>query len=164
MKMHMVVLALLVVGVAFADVGPPSEPPEITVRLVSNGSAYAGLCEVAYECDVPALADGAQSMGEREMEFECIGGVCKNARWFYKLNPCFYPSHGHFEYMVGSKDGYGTTAQMAFDEAAAYDVEIDIDSGRVTKTTTRPSACPPIGIISLAVMGFGMFACSRLAK
>ncbi|MBI5228242.1 hypothetical protein HY988_06645 [Candidatus Micrarchaeota archaeon] len=90
-------LVLLMASFVFADVGPPPPEPNIKVIFLKDQDYYQGNISLSYVC---TLAPGPGPTGEREVNFTCSKGVCTNDYWYYKFNPCYYPTRGRFAFTL----------------------------------------------------------------
>ncbi|MCX8199992.1 MAG: hypothetical protein N3G76_00820 [Candidatus Micrarchaeota archaeon] len=127
-----IIMAALVMGIVFADVGPTAPRPQITVSLVKGGNPYTGSAEVEFVC----LEEGPESdspVGKRVARLACNKGICTNEDWFYKLNPCYAPGQGKFRYKLGEWETYKETGLFDFSRPGQYKVAVDVDTGIYTQ-------------------------------
>lgn len=156
MKAILFVFVLIFSSIVFADIGPSPDPPEITVMFIEQDAPYLGSMELRYRCNIPPDADNGP-MGDREVDFSCNNGVCKNAGWFYKLNPCFDNNQGYLAYKKPGETEYQKTDILAFSGNDDM-IEINLDSNEVTLIPgedKEPACCLSMGII--AFIGCGLF-------
>ncbi|MBU0590606.1 hypothetical protein KKF81_00560 [Candidatus Micrarchaeota archaeon] len=129
MKSKILILILLVCSLAFADVGPSPDPPQLIVTFTKSNLTYDGPVELIYHCNL--LSDDSSPIGEREVELSCNAGLCTNPEWFYKLNPCFDHGGGQFLYKE-SGSVYSETTIVSFDNRGAR-FEINLDTGEINQ-------------------------------
>lgn len=148
-------------SLVFADVGPSPSAPDITVTFTRGGEAYTGPITLTYHCYADVIGDDTGSpMADREVEFSCASGVCTNEQWFYKLNPCFFPDSGYFEYGIEGTY-YVTAGDISFGESA-YNIVINADTGETATTTSAISTdCWPIFVIMI-VAGFVLLVRNKI--
>jgi len=145
------VLLVFGVGVIFADIGPGPATPDITIRFMDNGTPYEGEISAIFHCSEPAIS-GSSPLADRDIELVCDKGVCHNDNWFYKFNPCFYPKTGRVMYGVGG-DAIIPSEGMAFTEGKAYEVKVDVGTGKVSQDSGL-KICP----FGMLLLGAGFFA------
>lgn len=154
------VAVLALAATCFADAGPGPTQPDITVRFTKNGAPYTGEARAIFHCGEAPL-EGTSPMAPREMELACSDGICKNDRWFYKFNPCFYAKSGSINYVLGGGDAFQTTDDgIGFPEGKAYEITIESEDGRY-KANESAKLCP-LAILGFGVLGFGVFFGRRL--
>ncbi|MFH1221724.1 MAG: hypothetical protein V1492_01430 [Candidatus Micrarchaeota archaeon] len=151
MKITILVLLILVASVAFADVGPAPEKPEITVTFLKGEKSYISEISLVYHCLAPNEA--ASPVGDRNATFSCSKGVCKNSQWYYKFNPCFYPEDGYFIYTVGGVENR-VNGSGRFNATGEYNVIVNMDNNEITSTTHVN--CGP-SLVLLAAIGVFAF-------
>ncbi|MBD3210230.1 hypothetical protein GF318_02510 [Candidatus Micrarchaeota archaeon] len=148
-------MALILASLASAmvgDVGPPPDNPDITVALVEDNEPYDGYIELVFHCIEP-VPDGQEGspLAEREVNFSCSGGVCTNAQWFYKFNPCFQDSSGYFKYRVKENQNYRSSNTLSYGQGDV-DAQLDVGDGSISYGEIA-SPCP-VAFLLLLLLGF----------
>jgi len=148
------VAVLTLAAICFADAGPGPPQPEITVKFTKNGAPYTEEARAIFHCGEVPL-EGTSPMAPRDMELTCSDGICKNERWFYKFNPCFYAKNGSIKYILGGGDAFQTTDEnIGFPEGKAYEITIGSENGGY-QTNESAKLCP-LSILGFGVLGFGI--------
>jgi hypothetical protein len=155
MKAMMVFLMLAACPLAFADIGPGPETPEITVTFTKDGDVYTGPLSVMWRCNEPAIGNDTESgaVGQRIVHLSCQMGVCTNENWFYKFNPCFGADDGHIRYKTADQADYSSTGTLSFGPYGGS-LTIDIDTGQVSdvedmEPEPEPDGCLPALLLPL---------------
>jgi hypothetical protein len=152
MKNLAILLALMMAGSVFADVGPGPAPPSLNIVLYKSGERYTGdatatyLCSAAKERGEPT---GAVSPGD--MPLSCSGGVCTIQRWYYKFNPCF-ASSGRVE--IKTADGSAVSGEFSMQDGAGYDYDMDVSTGALSGKG-KTGGVPCLGVAAIIVIAGG---------
>ncbi len=154
----LMILALLILPLCHADVGPSPTPPKIMVHLVSNGVPATGVSEITYHCNGTDVSEPASPVEPHTIALSCSAGTCTNdAGWYYKFNPCFGFPAGHFTYVFDGKTV--RSEEVSFkDTLTSYDITIDAPSGQVKSKmgTNVPTNCMP-ALVLPALLGAAFF-------
>ncbi|MEM3364237.1 MAG: hypothetical protein QXS93_01875 [Candidatus Micrarchaeia archaeon] len=132
------VVALAILGIVFADIGPSPQAPEISVSLLKGGVSYSGEAVVEFVCLDAGPADDSP-VGERVIQLRCNKGSCTNEMWFYKLNPCYTPGKGKFRYKLEGWDEYKETGLFDFSKPGKYIIMLDAETGNYSKSWSSGS-------------------------
>jgi hypothetical protein len=151
-------LALLVLPLAHADVGPSPSPPKVTVHLVTNGQPETRVSAIMYHCMGTDTTDPASPVEPHVVEMVCTSGTCTNDEWYYKFSPCFTFPEGYFSYdYLGSE--VRTESVGSNKSYEKYDITIDAPTGQVSGNVV--SSCNLAGIILPAIMGAALLMARR---
>ncbi len=154
-----VALAVFLIPLAHADVGPSPQPPLVTVRMYTNGTPDARVTEITYHCMGSESSDDG-AVTQRLMTIPCSDGVCSNngTAWFYKFNPCFTFPPGYFSYEVDGSSVASESFNLS-ENQTAYDISIDSDTGVITSQfgSTLPSGCCLPGLVLPGIVAGAVF-------
>lgn len=151
-------LAILVLPLVHADVGPAPSPPKVTVHLVTNNQPETRVSAITYHCMGTDVTDPASPVEPHVVEFACSGGTCTNDEWYYKFSPCFGFPEGFFSYdYLGSEVRTETVGSNKSYEK--YDITLDAPTGQVSGNTE--SSCNLAGFILPAIMGAALLSSRR---
>ena len=143
--------ALMMMSLAFADVGPSPPAPVVVVHLVKNGQPDTSISQIYYICD--AISEPSDSpVGKNSVALPCVSGTCANdGEWFYKLNPCYDFPGGSLAYDVGG--GALISAPVAVLSKGSYH-EITFDTSVLTTETKTSDGFPCMPAVLLpAILG-----------
>ncbi len=126
-------------SVAFADVAPAPDHPDIYVYLDKGGIPYGAISSITYHCEGSNSTDTG-SVSQKLINLTCISGVCNNDLWFYKFNPC-YLSSGFFSY-----DYNGVrkeTRMLDLNGTGTYTINVEVETGSTQVHYNNPPPGPP---------------------
>jgi len=146
--MRMAVMAfLLAVPLAFADIGPGPEIPDITVTLMESGQPAGGVESITFHCMGVESAEPG-SVNPYPVDFPCSGGVCTNSgAWYYKFNPCFMFEEGYFSYMYNGKQIRSESFNAS--TPGRNNMVIDAPTGQISTGGVQPG---PGGLCGLGMV------------
>ncbi|MEM4366830.1 MAG: hypothetical protein QW035_01720 [Candidatus Anstonellales archaeon] len=146
--MKALLLVLVLLAPAFADIRPGPQKPEIEMKLVKNGQPYKGEVKVTYLCSEQEGRGSDSPVAPYDVELSCSEGKCTNEEWYYKFNPCYY-SKGSF--LIETPDGPLTTKEMDFTKGQKYSLEIDVENNSVLE---KNGVCAGFALLAaLALFG-----------
>jgi hypothetical protein len=157
-------VALLIVSLCFADVGPSPPSPDVAVYVQkSDGTPDSGVALLTYHCMGSNASDNG-AVTQRLADLPCTGGKCRNdGSWFYKFNPCYDFPEGYFSYESNgrmiSTDYFNNTINNS-SGASGYSFVVDSESGKIKSANTSnipyPLSCfmPSLVLSALATIAF----------
>lgn len=153
--LRMALLALiLVLPMAFADVGPSPAPPKVTVYLVKDGSPAAGVSEMTYHCTAGEVSETASAVEPYPINLTCSGGTCTNDNgWYYKFNPCFSFPGGYFTYVFDGNNVQTENFSVGGCSSGCV-VTVDAPTGQIEsiRVSETPGICTPALVLG-ALLG-----------
>lgn len=154
-------IAILILPLAHADVGPSPAPPKVVVRIVEDGQPATSVTHVTYHCRGTDERNESGAVSPHPINLTCSDGVCTNdGGWYYKFNPCFGFPEGYFTYEHGGKEIRTETLDRN-KSYENYDVTVDAPTGQIT--ANRGSSCSLTGFILPAIVlgSLALGFCSR---
>lgn len=156
MKAILFAIALVIFAQAVhADIGPSPEAPRISVTFMEDGQPYKGEIIALYRCwDVLPSDEGP--LGQTDVQLSCDAGVCTNTQWFYKFNPCYFPSNGEIIFQLPDREPMKAEGELGFPEPRGYAVSVDIGKGQAwvqgpaAEGAEDSAAACPLGMALLA--------------
>ncbi len=143
-------------SISFADVGPSPPSPEVIIHLTTNNAPETSITRLTYNCMGGTDPSDNGAVSARVSEFDCVGGTCTKAGWYYKLNPCYQFPSGQFTYMYGGIEIRTETFNNT-EKHGKYEITIDAPSGRITKKDVSDpieyTCCTSVAMIPLLLLG-----------
>jgi hypothetical protein len=152
------ILALLVLPLAHADVGPSPAPPTVVVHLVKEGQPASSVAQITYHCMGTDERNETGAVSPYPVNLSCSGGTCTNdQQWYYKFNPCFSFPRGYFTYEYDGKQirSEDWDLNKSYEK---YDITIDAPTGQISGNSG--SSCNLAGFV-LATVAASALAYSR---
>ena len=130
------IVAMLLMPLAFADIGPGPSPVGVMVNVMKDGAPYAGAVEMTYLCSdaTERTTEPQGSVEPYDMVMDCNGGSCTRPQ-YYKFNPCFY-SKGRFELKAEGKTV--TSQEVSLEGPGAHNYDMDAATGVLTNEAGNP--------------------------
>ncbi len=146
-------VCILFVSLAFADVGPPPSHATVLVYMQKNGAPYTSMDSITYHCDGSNSTDNG-SVTQKLINLSCTAGVCDNSNWFYKFNPC-YLSSGFFSYEYEGR--MMETGTVDLTDTGTHSITVDVETGNMQDQHNPPGpGCLPAFL--LPVLAFSVIA------
>ncbi len=155
-------LALLVLPLAHADVGPSPAPPKVTVHLTEGGQFATSITQLTYHCLGTDERNESGAVTPYPVNFSCSGGTCTNdQQWYYKFNPCFGFPDGYFTYQYGGSEVRTEDLSALFggsERKNTYYVEIEASTGQLKSgSVSDDGSCPLTMILLPAILACGFW-------
>lgn|SRR3989338_5534690 len=157
------IVAMFLMPLVFADVGPGPDPVSVVVKVVDNGAPYTGTVEMTYLCSAATArtTEPKNSVDPYDMKMTCEAGECVRGT-YYKFNDCFY-SNGRFELKADGKTL--TSEEVSLETPGSYEFDMNVETGALTAAPDKPQGlkdyfCIIPGVLMALLVG-GAYVRSR---
>ncbi len=149
-------IAILILPLANADVGPSPPAPSITVQLVTNGQPEPSVTQIIYHCMGTDERNASGAVDPHPVILTCSAGRCTNSGgWYYKFNPCFGFGDGYFSYQYDGREVETGYISSLFSETGGdkyYYIEIEAPSGQFKSASSSDKGACPFAMVAFPAL------------